>query len=86
MGKAYTNTHNWFSMQLMLSVPYRPSDASLQLVDDAEVRAWLTSTFTRKDSLYEQPSQGLKRTFKAVADAVIIGQYLGWEAREETQL
>ena len=49
---------------------------SLESLPNGEVREWLSSTFTRMDSTYQQ-DHGNRVTFKAVAQAVAIGHYIG---------
>ena len=53
-----------------------PSSGKEQLaaVKNEQVREWLASTFTRLDSVYS--SRPNKPTFKAVAQALVIGQYI----------
>ena len=54
------------------------SDADLQdLVPHDEVRAWLASTFTSRETLYSEVSRP-KPSFKAVVGTIIVGQYFGY--------
>lgn len=55
-------------------------DADLQdLVPHDEVRAWLASTFTSKESLYSEVVSRPKPTFKAVVGTIMVGQYFGYD-------
>ena len=40
------------------------------------MRAWLATTFTKQESVYEQPPFSKPPTFKTVVRAVIIGQHI----------
>lgn len=48
----------------------------LQDVGEKEVRDWLATTFTKQESVYEQPPFSKPPTFKTVVQAVIIGQHI----------
>ncbi|KAL5489526.1 hypothetical protein EMCRGX_G018626 [Ephydatia muelleri] len=53
-----------------------PSDEKFQSVPDEKVREWLSQTFTREESTYCSSQQPVQRKFKAVAQVVLIGQYI----------
>ena len=63
---------------LLQSLPCSEEER-LECVRDRQVREWLSTTFTRSDSLYE--GHEVARTpivkFKAAANTIIISQYLG---------
>ena len=48
----------------------------LQSVKEEQVRAWLESTFTRQESVYEHHPVFKLPTFKTVVQAVMIGQHI----------
>ena len=54
-------------------------EGSLEQVRNSQVREWLASTFTRTDSAYEACKVTMSPIirFKAAANTIIIGQYLG---------
>ena len=52
------------------------SSDRLQDVGEKQVRAWLATTFTKQESVYEQPPFSKPPTFKTVVRAVIIGQHI----------
>ena len=55
-----------------------PSSGEPQLaaVKNEQVREWLASTFTRQDSVYSYHSPNKVPSFKTVAQALVIGQYI----------
>jgi len=56
----------------------------LQSVKEEQVRAWLESTFTRQESVYEHYPVFKLPTFKTVVQAVMIGQHIDNMYREGT--
>lgn len=82
--------HKLLSVVDMLSSISQPvnegySDSQLErLVEHEEVRAWLTSTFTKSESKTFHRER--KPTFKAVVGTIMAGQYIGkmWEAHHVT--
>ena len=45
-------------------------------VQDEEVRAWLATTFTKKESAYQRETSSQVPRFKTVAQLLVIGNYV----------
>lgn len=43
---------------------------------DEKVREWLSQTFTKEEPVYCRNQQPVQRKFRAVAQVVLIGQYI----------
>ncbi|XP_011405148.2 PREDICTED: calcium/calmodulin-dependent 3',5'-cyclic nucleotide phosphodiesterase 1B-like isoform X2 [Amphimedon queenslandica] len=80
--KKYMNSSLTYAIDILSTIanknsPMNEIDADLQdLVPHDEVRAWLASTFTSRETLYSEVSRP-KPTFKAVVGTIIVGQYFG---------
>lgn len=63
-----------------------PVEGKLEFVRDRQVREWLENTFTKRESTYNPPRHSLLPLyrFKAAANVIRIGQYIGNKRREST--
>ena len=52
------------------------SDENFDEVQDEEVRAWLATTFTKKESVYAREASSRVPRFKTVAQLLVIGNYV----------
>ena len=52
------------------------SDENFDEVQDEEVRAWLSATFTKKESVYTRETTSQVPRFKTVAQLLVIGNYV----------
>jgi len=70
---AYIQMENIYLM-VFICVVY--SEENFDEIQDEEVRAWLSSTFTKKESTYAQQSCSQVPRFKTVAQLLVIGNYV----------